>query len=60
MKKKYIITSGAESSVEVEFMFDDNELKLISEVLKKLEEEGLKEGYCPYFYIEDENGNDII
>lgn len=60
MRKKYIITSGAESSVEVEFKFDDNELRLISEVLKKLEEEGLKEGYCPYFYIEDENGNDII
>lgn len=60
MKKKYIITSVAESSVEVEFEFDDNELRLISEVLKKLEEEGLKEGYCPYFYIEDENGSDII
>lgn len=39
MRKKYIITSGAESSVEVEFEFDNNELRLISEVLKKLEEE---------------------
>ncbi|MGL4801945.1 MAG: hypothetical protein ACRC18_06740 [Cetobacterium sp.] len=54
MKKKYTITSGAESSVEVDFMFDENELKIVSEVLRKLEEDGLKEGYCPYFYIEDE------
>lgn len=50
MKKKYTITSGAESSVEVDFMLDDSELKLISNVLKKLDEEGFKEGYCPYFF----------
>lgn len=60
MKKKYIITSGAESAVEVEFMLDDNELKTISDVLKRLEKEGDKVGYCPYFYIEDESGNDVI
>ena len=56
MKNKYIITSGVDSSVDVELMLDHNELKLISYVLKKLDEEGLKQGYCPYFYIKDENG----
>lgn len=60
MKKKYTITSEAESYVEVEFMFDDKELELISKVLNKLDKEGSKVKYCPHFYIEDENGMSIM